>query len=71
VHGVGAVEALDGEGPGTLGFRIRGSGANDPREGIFAAAVNGDFVLLDLHRERVSLEDTFRQLTTGEGGAHD
>jgi ABC-2 type transport system ATP-binding protein len=69
VHGVGAVEPFDGEGPGTLGFRIRSSGLNDPREGIFGAAVNGDFVLLDLHRERVSLEDTFRHLTTGEGGA--
>jgi ABC-2 type transport system ATP-binding protein len=69
VHGVGTIEPFDGEGPGTLGFHIRSSGAADPREGIFAAAVSGDFVLLDLHRERVSLEDTFRQLTTGEGGA--
>jgi hypothetical protein len=25
-------------------------------------------VLLDLHRERVSLEDTFRRLTRGQGG---
>jgi ABC-2 type transport system ATP-binding protein len=71
VNGVGGVESSEGEGPGTLGFRVRSSGANDPREGIFAAAVSGDFVLLDLHRERVSLEDTFRQLTTGEGAAHD
>lgn len=69
VQGVGTVEAFDGEGPGTLGFRIRSSGANDPREAIFGAAVSGNFVLLDLHRERVSLEDTFRHLTTGEGGA--
>jgi ABC-2 type transport system ATP-binding protein len=71
VHGVRVVESFDGEGPGTLGFRIRSSGASDPREGIFGAAVNGDFVLLDLHRERVSLEDTFRHLTMGEGAAHD
>jgi gliding motility-associated transport system ATP-binding protein len=69
VHGVRAVEPFDGEGPGTVGFRVRGTGTNDPREGIFGAAVNGNFVLLDLHRERVSLEDTFRLLTTGEGGA--
>ena len=27
-----------------------------------------DLVLLDLHRERVSLEDTFRRLTRGQGG---
>jgi ABC-2 type transport system ATP-binding protein len=69
VQGVGTVEAFDGEGPGTLGFRIRSSGTNDPREAIFGAAVSSNFVLLDLHRERVSLEETFRHLTTGEGGA--
>jgi ABC-2 type transport system ATP-binding protein len=69
VQGVGTVEAFDGEGPGTLGFRIRSSGTHDPREAIFGAAVSSNFVLLDLHRERVSLEETFRHLTTGEGGA--
>jgi ABC-2 type transport system ATP-binding protein len=68
VPGVGAVERVDDEGDGTLGFRIRGAGAVDPREGIFRAAVERSFVLLDLHRERVSLEDTFRQLTVGAQG---
>jgi ABC-2 type transport system ATP-binding protein len=68
VPGVAAVERADGEGDGTLGFRIRAAGSLDPREGIFHAAVKGSFVLLDLHRERVSLEDTFRQLTLGQEG---
>jgi hypothetical protein len=66
--GVQAVDRHDSEGAGTLGFSLRASGVNDPREAIFAAAVTNDFVLLDLHRERVSLEDTFRRLTRGEGG---
>jgi ABC-2 type transport system ATP-binding protein len=70
VPGVAAVERSDGEGAGTVGFRVRAAGANDPREAIFRAAVDADFVLLDLHRERVSLEETFRQLTVGEGGKH-
>lgn len=70
VPGVTSVEPADGEGDGTLGFRIRSAGAADPREGIFRAAVQGNFVLLDLHRERLSLEDTFRQLTVGQGGGH-
>jgi ABC-2 type transport system ATP-binding protein len=68
--GVAAVERTEGEGPGTFGFRVRASGMQDPREAIFHAAITGDFVLLDLHRERVSLEDTFRQLTVGEGGTN-
>jgi ABC-2 type transport system ATP-binding protein len=68
VPGVGAVERADSEGDGTLGFRIRAAGTVDPREGIFRAAVERSFVLLDLHRERVSLEETFRQLTVGQGG---
>jgi ABC-2 type transport system ATP-binding protein len=68
--GISAVDRHDSEGGGTLGFSLRATGASDPREAIFAAAVTNDFVLLDLHRERVSLEDTFRRLTRGEGGAH-
>jgi ABC-2 type transport system ATP-binding protein len=70
VSGVRSVEPHEGEGVGTLGFRVHAVGAADPREGIFRAAVQADFVLLDLHRERASLEDTFRQLTTQEEPAH-
>jgi ABC-2 type transport system ATP-binding protein len=70
VPGVATIERVDGEGDGTLGFRVHAAGALDPREGIFQAAVAGHFVLLDLHRERVSLEETFRQLTLGQGGGH-
>jgi ABC-2 type transport system ATP-binding protein len=66
--GVRGVDRADGEGAETLGFTLRASG--DPREAVFAAAVSNDVVLLDLHREKVSLEDTFRRLTRGEGGSH-
>jgi ABC-2 type transport system ATP-binding protein len=64
--GVRSVETLDGEGAGTVGFRLKASGTADPREAVFQAAVQQGFVLLDMHRERVSLEDTFRRLTRGE-----
>ncbi len=63
--GVRGLELSDGEGEGTVAFRIRASGSVDPREAIFRAAVDSGFVLLDMHRERVSLEDTFRRLTKG------
>lgn len=66
VSGVANVELRDGEGAGTWGFTLRAQGANDPREAVFGAAVANDLVLLDMHRERVSLEDTFRRLTSGE-----
>ena len=49
---------------------MRPAGDTDPREALFAASVQNDLVLLDLHREAVSLEDTFRRLTRGEGGGH-
>ena len=51
----------------------------DPRVDIVGAAASGEeflerrecwkpeVVLLDLHRERVSLEDMFRRLTRNEG----
>jgi len=68
--GVSSVDLRDGEGAGTVGFTLRAQGSDDPREAIFAAAVSNEFVLLDMHRERVSLEDTFRRLTRGEGGSH-
>ncbi len=66
VPGVRHVDLFDGEGEGTAGFRLRANGSADPREAIFAAAVQHDVVLIDMHRERVSLEDTFRRLTRGE-----
>ena len=68
VPGVSAVEAQEGEGGGTLGFLVRATGTEDPRAGVFQAAIDCGFVLLDLHRERASLEETFRSLTVGEGG---
>ncbi len=72
--GVRGVQAADSEGNGTVAFSLTASGAEDPREAVFSAAVSNGFVLLELHRERVSLEDTFRRLTqtgpsVGQGGA--
>jgi ABC-2 type transport system ATP-binding protein len=63
VPGVSSVEQRDGEGSGTLGILVRAKSSVDPRAGLFQAAVEGGFVLLDMHRERASLEETFRSLT--------
>ncbi len=63
LSGVGRVDHESGEGGSTLGFSLRAQGSADPREELFSAAQNNDLILLDMHRERVSLEDTFRRLT--------
>jgi len=65
--GVRAVEPDSGEGERTLGLILKGRGSQDPRESVFEAAASHDWVILEMHEERVSLEDTFRRLTRREG----
>lgn len=67
--GVAAVGTAGEEAGGSV-LRLQCAPGADPREAIFQAAVRGGWTLIDLHRERASLEDTFRQLTTNEGGNH-
>ena len=66
IPGVHGVDSHEGEGHETLGFMLRSAGNIDPREHIFQAAISHEFVILDLHRERTSLEDTFRRLTRAD-----
>ena len=68
VEGVRAVHVQDGDSDDTLGFKLHTKGKQDPRAALFHAAVKNDFVLIDLHREHLDLEATFRRLTRGEGG---
>jgi ABC-2 type transport system ATP-binding protein len=65
VPGVTGVETADGEGEGTFGFKVR-FGNEDPRRSLFEAAVKSDWVILQLERVHVSLEETFRKLTAVE-----
>ncbi len=62
VAGVTSVESADAEGPGTAGFKLR-YGRDDPRRELFEAAVKNELVLLEVRRQHVSLEETFRKLT--------
>lgn len=66
VPGVRSVESAPAESDGTLAFSVRSKETEDPRAGLFRAAADSGFVLLELHRERASLEQTFRNLTRGE-----
>jgi ABC-2 type transport system ATP-binding protein len=50
----------------TCTFAIDGKPSADLRKPLYQAAVESKWNLLELSREAVSLEDTFRNLTTGE-----
>ncbi|MFN0061896.1 MAG: ATP-binding cassette domain-containing protein [Myxococcaceae bacterium] len=62
VPGVSAVTPVEGEGAGTLGFRLRITDG-DPRRALFELAVQEHLVLLEMRRDQISLEETFRKLT--------
>ncbi len=66
--GVAGVDQEAAEGGGTLAFVLR-YGSEDPRRALFDAAVRQGVVLLEMHRKRASLEDTFRKLTASEAVA--
>jgi ABC-2 type transport system ATP-binding protein len=63
--GVARVELIGGE-EGTHAFALDASAAADLRKPIFRAAVDNRWTLLELLRESASLEDVFRNLTTGD-----
>ncbi len=63
--GVARVETVGGE-PGTHAFALDAAAASDLRKPIFRTAVDNRWTLLELLRESASLEDVFRNLTTGD-----
>ena len=62
VAGVAAVR----QGGDPASFLLDCAAGADPREEVFQAAVAGGWVLLELARQRASLEDIFVRLTTGD-----
>jgi ABC-2 type transport system ATP-binding protein len=65
--GVARCSTAAGEA-GALMFAIDASGSDDLRKPIFRAVRDNGWPLLELARESASLEDVFRNLTTGEEG---
>ncbi len=65
LSGVARCESINGE-QGALAFAIDGAASDDLRRAIFRTAVDNQWPLLELARESASLEDVFRNLTTGE-----
>jgi ABC-2 type transport system ATP-binding protein len=63
--GVVGCEKVEGEDK-TLTFAIDGTTASDLRKSLFRTAVDSKWPLLELTRQAASLEDVFRNLTTGE-----
>jgi ABC-2 type transport system ATP-binding protein len=63
--GVGACQSVTGE-DGAYTFGVDAATSDDLRPALFKAAVDNKWTLLELVRESVSLEDVFRNLTTGD-----
>jgi ABC-2 type transport system ATP-binding protein len=63
--GVARCEIVAGE-EGSHAFALDAAAASDLRKPIFRAAVDNRWTLLELLRESASLEDVFRNLTTGD-----
>jgi ABC-2 type transport system ATP-binding protein len=68
--GVGGCEAVVGE-DGAFTYGIDAATSDDLRPLLFKSAVDNKWTLLELIRESVSLEDVFRNLTTGDEPKHD
>jgi len=58
-----------GEEAGTLRAVVDATAGRDPRRELFEAALALDLAVLELRREAVSLEETFRRLTAEPGAA--
>jgi ABC-2 type transport system ATP-binding protein len=67
IAGVARCVLLAGE-EGSHAFTIHAAASTDLRKLLFRAAVDNRWTLLELARESASLEDVFRNLTTGEEG---
>jgi ABC-2 type transport system ATP-binding protein len=65
VAGVVQCAKVAGE-DGAHTFDIDAESKNDLRKQLFRAAVDNKWTLLELTRQAASLEDVFRNLTTGE-----
>jgi ABC-2 type transport system ATP-binding protein len=63
--GVVGCQKVAGE-DGAHTFAIDGAAANDLRKSLYRVAVDSKWTLLELTRQAASLEDVFRNLTTGE-----
>ncbi len=62
--GIEDIERQSAEEKDCFAFLLKTSGKEDPRRALFDACVDNDMILLQLERRQVSLEDTFRRLTT-------
>jgi ABC-2 type transport system ATP-binding protein len=65
LSGVSRCESVTGE-DGAYVFAIDAASSDDLRKSLFRTAVDNKWTLLELVRESASLEDVFRNLTTGE-----
>lgn len=66
ISGIDRVAEVSAAEPGATKVVLEIIKGSDPRENIFRYCVEQDMILLEMTRERVSLESVFRQLTSKE-----
>jgi len=64
LKGLEKVEQISSPGDDLKRFALESAQGIDLRESVFRLAVENHWVILELRKEQVSLEDVFRQLTT-------
>ncbi|MBD3383220.1 MAG: ATP-binding cassette domain-containing protein [candidate division Zixibacteria bacterium] len=66
IEGIGGVVDMDRTNPRATRIVLELVGETDPREQIFHFCVENNLVLLEMNRERATLEHVFRELTRKE-----
>ncbi len=66
VPGVAGVADMKSVSADVTGFTLQTFKGSDPREGLFRFCVEKGYVLLEMSRKEISLEDVFRDLTKRE-----
>jgi len=67
IPGIEHISEVDTPEPGVTALKLDTLKDEDPREKLFKFCVENDLVLLEMTRERASLEHVFRRLTGKEG----
>ena len=68
VEGVDGVSVCDREPGELVGYLVEAASGVDLREALYGFSVKSKYPIFEMRRETVTLEESFRKLTAGDGG---